>query len=561
MSSIEEQADEALAASTGYGDQSFTQGRAPFRPLGYDEGHYFYLPDSTLQVVSIGAGTHTNKSYLLSLAPLEWWESMFPTKQGADWTAAANWCMRACEARGSFDSGLIRGRGAWYDAGSSVLHLGDRLQVNGSDTPITQHATRYIYERKPPMEALKTGDPLSPVEAGELIKIMGSLNWSLPVSGLLFAGWCALAPVCGALTWRPHVWVTGQRGTGKSWIVDNIVAPVLGASAVTVQSNSTEAGIRQKLRQDARPVVFDEAEGESTGARSRMQQVLELARQASSEGVAEIAKGTAGGKAMTFRVRSMFLMGSINVGLAQASDKSRFTVLTLKRAEPGPAGRRQFEALEQVVNGTLTTEWCSRLRGRTYSLIPQIRANAEVLAKAAAEHIGNQRAGDQLGALLAGAFSLLSDEVITHKDAAEWVSGQDWGMDGDDGVQSDEQALIAEILHQQVLIDCERARQSRSVAELVGLAAHSENDPVIGALDAEASLSRVGIKVAVRDQEQRIVVSESHPEIRRMLRDTPWGGGWARILERIPGGESHTSIRFHGVRHRAVSFPLDEVLE
>jgi len=84
---------------------------------------------------------------------------------------------------------------------------------------------------------------------------------------------------------------------GKTWLVDNIIAPALGDSSLTVQSNSTEAGIRQRLKQDARPVIFDEAEGESQHARQRMQAVLELARQASSDGVAEIAKGTAGGKA------------------------------------------------------------------------------------------------------------------------------------------------------------------------------------------------------------------------------------------------------------------------
>jgi len=440
----------------------------PFRCLGVDEGTYYYLPRSTQQVTAISAAGHSNKSNLLQLARLEWWESYFSSKNGADWTQGASHLFEVSAKVGTFDAGKVRGRGAWFDAGKSVLHLGDRLLVDGLEVQIPDFDTKFIYEKKPPLEGLMPEGHLDESQALLLHKITGMLNWGKPINSTLLAGWIVLAPICGAMNWRPHVWLTGQRGTGKTWLVDNIIAPALGDSSLTVQSNSTEAGIRQRLKQDARPVIFDEAEGESQHARQRMQAVLELARQASSDGVAEIAKGTAGGKALSFKVRSMFMMGSINVGLAQAADKSRFTVLTLTKAPQGIEGRKQFEGLEYFVNNTLSKEYCAGLRARTYHLIPVIRKNAKVFAKAAAEHIGNQRAGDQLGALLAGTWSLGSSEVVTDAEALEYVSGQDWGMDNDESMDSDETMLTHHILSSKLEIEIMGGmRRNRTIAEVL----------------------------------------------------------------------------------------------
>ena len=529
---------------------------APFRCLGIDEGRYYYLPKSTQQVTAISAGTHTNKSHLLSIAPLEWYETEFQSKTGVDWTQATNSLMRWSEQKGTFDPARIRGRGAWFDSGRSVLHLGDRLMVDGADVELIEHRTRFIYEKKPPIEALRPEGHIHDAEAAAVVAIANMLNWQKPVNATLFAGWLTLAPICGALSWRPHIWLTGQRGTGKSWVIDNIVSPMLGGTALTVQSNSTEAGIRQRLKQDARPVVFDEAEGENQHARSRMQAVLELARQASSDGLAEIAKGTAGGNALSFKVRSMFMMGSINVGLAQASDKSRFTVLSLVKAKAGGEGRAQFESLEKAVNETLTRDYCAALRARTYRLIPVIRKNAKVLSKVAAEHIGNQRAGDQLGALLAGAWSLHSSIELDLNMARKYVEGHDWGLDQDEAQESDERALSAEILHAQIRFDTVHGPRLRAISELVQRLVDPDYEDEIKPIDAENALARHGIKC----QAGCVIVSESHPELRRILKDTPWGGGWGRVLERIPGAEKMASIRFAGLRHRAIRMPIDEIM-
>ena len=152
------------------------------------------------------------------------------------------------------------------------------------------------------------GKPLSTTEANKLRTLCAAAPWEEPDHmGQLLAGWRVIAPVCGAMPWRPHLWLAGEAGSGKTWVVDNIIKPLIGQVALPVQSKTTEAGIRQTLRCNALPVIFDEAETQNEDDRKRMQLVLDLARQASSEDGAAIVKGSSAGKASMYRVRSCFL--------------------------------------------------------------------------------------------------------------------------------------------------------------------------------------------------------------------------------------------------------------
>lgn len=531
----------------------------PFLALGYNGGSYFYLPRGTEQVTTIRSGSHTSPSEMMSLAPVEWWEMAYPKeKGGVDWYAAASDCMRRCERRGVYSMRNVRGRGAWYDKGSSVLHLGDRLIVNGELTKIIEHRSQYIYTRQVSMESIIDSEPASDEDAKEVFALFGRLNWSKDVHGWLTAGWCALAPVCGAMPWRPHLWITAQRGAGKSWVQENMIQPLLGKSALMVQGGTTEAGIRQALQQDARPVIFDEAESEDHNAQRRMKSVLELARQASSDGSAEIVKGTVNGSGMAFRVRSMFLMGSVNVSLSQGADESRFSVVSLNRPDKTPAEVQRFKEFSREAGNTLTSERCAAIRARTYELIPIIRQNAQVMAQAVAEVLGSQRIGDQVGTLLAGAISLSRSDAITIDDAREWARLIDLSDAQEADDVSDEANCLNAILQTQVRFDYQRGSMQRALSELVmaasGKKAIGED---IYADECNAILSRFGLQV----DSGQLLVSNTHAELKRILRDTPWAAGWRRVLARLPGASAKTSpVRFAGTQTRVVSVPIDSFL-
>ncbi|MFM7733259.1 MAG: primase-helicase zinc-binding domain-containing protein [Cyanobium sp.] len=298
------QADEA-EGSTGHaaGDNNAdgseprppTSGAAPFQCLGYDSEANYYQPSSTGQILRLGRSSHT-ATQLVALAPLRHWETLYPSRTGVNWAAAASDLHERSAATGMFAPERIRGRGAWWDSGRTVLHLGDRLITPDGEHPITEpFSSRHIYQRLKRLHGPGGVDPLSVEDAAVIVSIANRFRWEVPASGTLLVGWVVLGPICGALPWRPHLWLTAGAGTGKSAILDRFVVPLLGDFALVVSGATTEAGLRQTICCDAVPVVFDEAESNEKGDQQRMQAILSLARVASSESSAAMLKGSPSG--------------------------------------------------------------------------------------------------------------------------------------------------------------------------------------------------------------------------------------------------------------------------
>jgi putative DNA primase/helicase len=526
----------------------------PFRCLGYQGNSYFYLPRGTEQVSEIKRASHTSPAELMGLAPLEWWEMAYvKAKQGTDWQGAANDLMRSCERAGIYSQDRERGRGAWYDKGRAVLHLGDRLLIDGEHTAISDHDSSFIYTKQAPLEHGADSVPATDDEATSIAELFEQLNWTKPLHAQMLAGWCLLAPICGALSWRPHIWITAQRGAGKSWVQDHIIGPLLGPAAMMVQGSTTEAGIRQKLKSDSRPIVFDEAESEDQRSQNRMQTVIELARQSSSDSTAEIIKGTVNGNGMAFRMRSMFLLGSVNVSLSQAADESRFSVLTLASPEKTIEDKDRFDSFSKRVDNTLTAVACASIRARAYLMMPVIRVNAKTFARAVAEVLGSQRLGDQVGTLIAGACAYYRDNEISLDDARTWVAKMDFSDAKEAEQVSDEESCLQRILQSQVRFDSDRGSLLRSVGELVDSASGQEVIAGITQSECNEVLKRYGLVVSG----SHLSVANKHAELEKLLTGTPWGSGWRRILGRIEGAKSSDSVvRFAGTRSRAVQIPI-----
>jgi putative DNA primase/helicase len=400
----------------------------PFACLGYDSDGYYYQPQATGQVVRLGSSAHGGVN-LCRLAPLAYWETLYPCKRGVNWTAAASdlFCRQALV--GMFDPDQLRGRGAWWDRGRCVLHLGDRLLIDGHPQPINAPlASSFHYQRAAALQGPGEHLPLSDEEALAVLTIADRFRWDVPASAFLLAGWVTLAPICGALRWRPHVWLTAAAGSGKSAILDRYVNVLLGDMRLVVVGNSTEAGIRQSLRSDALPVVLDEAESNERADQQRIQAILALARVASSESQAATVKGTPAGEVSRFKVRSMFLLSSIATGLKQGADRRRFAQLTLRNPVEIPLAQRQahWQALDRDLEELITPQFGARLLARTIALLPVILQAVKVSTRVAARHFDSQALGDQYGTLLAGAWALQSSLVPTEQQVQELIEGTDW---------------------------------------------------------------------------------------------------------------------------------------
>jgi putative DNA primase/helicase len=536
---------------------------APFACLGFDNGKYFYLPRSTGQVTTISRGSHTATN-LLELAEIGWWESVHPSKEGVNWLAAASALFRNQSAAGVFDPDRIRGRGAWLDDGRVVFHLGDRLIVDEKAHSV--HApppTQYFYEQARHLDG-PSGTPLGDDDAMSLRAIAERFKWEMPVSAHFLLGWLILAPVCGALAWRPHVWVTGGAGTGKTTVLKTFMRPLMGGVLQSATGGTTEAGLRGTLKSDAIPVVFDEFEQNEVKDKQMVQNVLALARIASSEG-GKIYKGTPGGGTNAFEIRSMFCVSSINVSLIQKADIDRFCVLALRK---GHFDENEWLDFEREILSISTIENGKALIARTLSNLPTIVKNAKTLAHALGRKFG-QRFGDQHGTLLAGAWSLEANGgcELTLEQAQQWIDQMDWENQQHDAGDADELKCRDTILQQIVRygggLDASLGEMVKAVAkgQSLGKTTWHELVPILG---------RYGIKVfpggeRLPDGEYadccQLAIANSNAQLDQLLRATPWSNGAHRSsLRRITGANAPKApTHFAGVgSKRCTLVPLSD---
>jgi len=534
-------------------------GEAPFRCLGHDQGGYYYFPRESQQIRCLKSEQHS-KLQLISLCSLNWWEGRFHKKNGADWDAAANELIRVSHKVGVYNPDMKRGSGAWWDRKKVVLHFGNKLRVDGQVYQLSEFKTQYIYEAGPPVR-LTDEKPATVTEAKEFLEILEMLKWEKSIYGTLAAGWTVLAPICGALRWRPHIWITGGAGTGKTFILDRIIKEICDP-CIYVQSVTSEAGIRQRLKNDAKPVIFDESEGEDKAGQKRVQYVLELMRQASTDTGATILKGTTSGIASSFNIRSMFCLASITPGLTQQADESRVSVLTLKSPDPDDAAENMehFANLQVKMNQVMSSQYCASIRSRAIEMVPIIRHNAERFALAFAELLGNRRIGDQIGALLAGAYALISDSKLSLIDAREWLKKHDWEEQKEIGVIKDENNCLNALVTEKLTLVTSTERFEKSVFEFLEIIRNSnkamdptESHGLPDPITVHDHLKRIGIRYDERAD--TILISDSHKLLRKILIDTAWSKNWGRLLKRLSGAANTPAVRFLGITTRATSIP------
>lgn len=525
----------------------------PFYCLGYDRDRYFFYTREGKQVISMTAKDLSSHGMLLKLARLSWLEGAFPGRETFNAKQCADELIRACYRNGVYDADRIRGRGVWIDAGRSVLHLGDRLIVEGVETHLIEMDSRYIYEQSRQIN-VALGEPLTDEEGKRFVAMCRAVAWEDPIrDGSFFAGFIASAIIGGALPWRPHVWLLSEHGGGKTWLQDNILAPALGGMALVLQGKTTEAGVRGELGNDARPVFFEEAETQSEPDRVRMQQVIDLARQASSESSPPIVKGTKEGGSRRYVVRGSFLFASINTGLTQAADESRFAELRLIEGNPD-----QFAALKVAHQEAMVPNLHGRLVARLLALVPTIRANCDAIAEAIARTGAGRRVGDTLGTLIACQMALIDQRKLTTDDAAKMVAGRAWVRlaAAEAKVAPEWERALAHLMQGEGMRRTLGSRQeSVSIAHLI--AATEGNDDGLTIRDAESALRRMWMRVMeVRDIGRCLVIANQSDAVAQRFRQTPWGAGWLGTLARIPGAKRNAQARFDDGNGKALAIPL-----
>lgn len=550
---------------------SLDVGLEGIRILGYDHGRYYYLSPLTQQVVELAADQHSEPN-LCQLRELAWWADRYPAagriRGKFDISQARDQLMAACHRVGPHDPELIRGRGVWWDdgLGRPIVHEGQWVRDGAKSWRPSDAPFAHIYEASGAWATL-TAPPLDDDEAGLLLRLLERFAWVDPAHARLLAGWCVVAPVCGALWWRPHIALTGPTGSGKSFVANEVVAAALGPLGLLVEGETTSAGIRQTLGRDARPIVWDEAEPQGAKGMARVQDALAFARSLSTAAGGKVIKGGANHKAAAFGGVGCMCLVSIYAQAMRQSDESRFTPLEL-RARGGEEQREHDRHIARMLD-RLDAAHVRGLLGRTVAHLPALRASHSAFADAIEARWGSRRLGDQIGAMLAGAHLLVTTEPIAPEDAAAQVAELPDGLGRSPAGVSDEQRCLQRLTTWWTRVDTAGGKRqvTRSVGELVSLAAKLTSDAdEIDPGRARDVLLRHGIRIVWDDPKnpsraQEIAVAAHHDRLADVYRDTDFAGGWARLLERL-GGRRSEPMRFGpGSQARATLLPIGLFLD
>ena len=523
--------------------EKYTMENTYFKCLGFENinsgAHYvFYVFQSNVIVKLSSSSISVNN--LFQLAPLNHWEhEYFATSKRLDVQRIANDLIQSCKKIGIFNPKNIRGRGAWIDNGVPVIHCGDHLIVDGKIQSLGKYKSKYIYEAGEALEFSVT-EPLTKERAGLLTDTLERLNWARDVNSRLLAGWIVVAPLCGALHWRSHIWITGPSGAGKSEVLKLFVKRFTEGIGVHAQADTTAAGLRGYLGMDARPVTIDEIEGENKAAQERTQTVMELMRASSTSDGGFILKGTANGGYNQYDLRSVFAFSSVGINLTQRSDKSRITVVELFE-DKSPESKAKWYETVRIYTDIFTDEYVQAFISRSIKMLPVILENSKMFSKAAAAELNNQRAGDQIGILLAGAYSLKNDDLISYEDACKFIRQKDWSGEKLQDNTKDEVIVINKLMDADIRVETEGGVMQRTVGELISIATGLENaDYLVTVSLAQITLLRAGMRI----DGNYILFSDTSKFTSKVFAGTQHENNYSGFLMRLEGATKVDGIVF-----------------
>ncbi len=516
--------------------------------LGHRDTSYYYTSSGNRQIIKIDRSAH-NRSSLRDLMPESYWAAQYPKKDGVDWDMAADALMQKCRLKGIFNDSLVRGVGVWKDKSKFLVNSGDSLFYGGSSHSMDSLKSEYIYEIGSKMET-PTIEPLGNGDSADFIEIMRLVRWADKKSYKILSGWLVVASVGGALDWRPHIWLTGGKGSGKSYLMENIISRLLNKKCHYFRGQTTEAGIRQTIKSDSKSIIFDEFESEDEKGANRVAGNLELIRQASSESEGQVVKGSPSGQAIIYRPRFCALVSSIRVQLLHEADRSRFAVLDLAEGKAGEEDK--FKKLKSLLR-ELPADYYDRLFSRTFKLLPVLRKNIDILWETLRKDY-SARNSQQYSALLAGYWLLEHDTEISQEEA-DGLCGQ---FDFSESYDEKEHNECADYLMKKVeRISAEHSNSDRSIGEMVlGTRGYwQENEDSNGSYIK--ILERIGLKVTA----DHLYVAKVHPSLTALFRGTKWSSGWAKSLSRIAEAEGNVIARLGGRPTRCVKVPLREIFK
>jgi putative DNA primase/helicase len=505
----------------------------PFRVLGMREDDIYFHSLATGSIFHFTPPGLTELNLQL-LADDDYWMSKGYTKdgEGVDYREVAKSLIKQGRRCGVFDSDCVRGLGCWMDEGRVIYHAGDRLYVDGILTPLHSLKSKFIYISRKPIR-FNPDRVLTAEEGQALCDMCDILPWASGTHGWTLPAFLFLSHLCGVLTHRPHGWLVGGYGSGKSYTCSNIIDPLIGPAAAKALSGTTAPGIRQKIGCDAVALFGDEFEGKDPQTRDRLRAITELGRQSYVETGWATLHGTASGDGREYRTRSMFFFSSIAASVLENADLSRFVVLEFQKRDNPEA----FSDVKRGVSSTIGQPgFADAFIARSVRFAPLVLKSIDVFRCAVISVCGDSRKADTFGTLAGGKWMLCHDEIPTDEQAKAWAEGIAWENEGAGSARDSDPAKVLETIlqHNHRIQDADGKYQDMTIGEML----HTWFDKYTSDSGMRkacySALLSVGVHPVRVSGENYIDVAKSHPEMSRMFKNTPYGDLYPQHLRRPP---------------------------
>ena len=486
-----------------------------------------------------------------------------PGKFDGDSAAAA--MTQACGERKLIDpSRVVRGVGAWADdTGALIYHLGDKVLLGGKDMPPGHH-DGYLYPARPAIpHPAETADKADGAYADLVEKLS---TWQFKrgeVDVIVLLAQVGIQMIAGALDWKPHLWLTGGAGTGKSELQKLIAALHGGETGLVQSADSTAAGISGQLAGSSLPVALDELE--PSDSQQKEKAIVELARIASSGG--RKLRGASDQSSWSAALRSAFLFSSVIIpSVLKSQDYQRIVIVDLMRFPPGtvhsqidPRGwKKRGAVIKRAIIDRWPT-WADRL----------------ALWKAALETVGiHGRNANNWGTILAMACMLRQAALPSADELAGWAAKvRDHVADDLLEIASDDKEALSKLLG--FTFEPMANRRLYTMAQVIQAAAKSpdaprglfggddvvEMDDIVRTERAKKAgdvLALFGMRMFTHGDGDYLFIGNSpDTDMRKVFPTGQWmGGAWKQSFERVPGARKAGLKTIAGQTMRGVEVPL-----
>lgn len=541
----------------------------PVRPLGHMNGTFYFVDVAhqvrALDERSLGPGT-MQSLFGGYMGKGSWAKRNFPPNSKRDtWNNLwlCGFMMESCFQMGLFNpERSVRGPGVWPDGKSGlVLNCGDKVlywPIKGKgyrpeycelESGVRLGAFLYCAAPSEPPPAPQAA---SAADASWFLQFVAeSWRWDDVLHAPeLMVGWIAAASVAGGLPKRTVLGLTGQRGNGKSELLQAAEA-VIGPSAC-IFDKATEPGVRRVLTKPVpalRVPIIDEAEAKEDNR--DLQKLIERARYSYDVGAGRTVIGGAEGG--DIKVDAMFAFASIEPPPMEPQDLSRRIGLVLHPLNLDADAVAAFAGKMDRARAL-----GPKLRARMFAEWPRFAPTYQAFRDGLLRQAGcDARLADTYAVVLAALTIFISDAPVADVDVARWAVHVKKARTGDAAESTTAERCLGHLMTAEIL---DKNGKRLRLGEELHKAMYFQDDVALEVCK-NYGVSIVQPHKEVHPEIWYAFVANDHGGLNSIFRSTRWHGGAHRAPLLQLGGalDWKQPVRVSGGRPRGVAIPPNYV--